>query len=288
MNKVAILTDSNSGITQQKAKEMGIHVIPMPFMLNDKTYFEDINLTQEKFFEELINGVNISTSQPAAGDVIEKWDELLKKYDEIIYIPMSSGLSTSCATAIMLAKEYDNKVQVANNHRISVTQMQAALDAKVLAQQGRSAVEIKEYLEGTKDDSRIYIMVDDLNYLKKGGRVTPAGAAIGSILQIKPVLKIEGDKLDAYSKARGVKQAKKIMIDAIKNDLKTIFKECNSPDDMWLQMAYTYDLEAALEFKREYEEAFEGYDICMYPLSLNISCHIGPGALALGCTKKMK
>ena len=284
MSKIAIVTDSNSGITQKQAQEYGIVVLPMPFYINGQMYYEDIDLTQEQFYEKLAEGGEIKTSMPLVGDVTDKWDELLKEYDEIVHIPMSSGLSSSCETAMMLAQEYDGRVQVVNSQRISVTMRQSVLDAKMLAGQGKSAAEIKEILEKDKFESSIYIMVDTLEYLKKGGRITPAAAALGTLLKLKPVLQIQGEKLDAFAKARTVKQAKSIMIESMKNDFE---KRFNSPDGkkMNLEMAYTYDSEAAEAFKEEVQEAFPNNEIVMNPLSLSVSCHIGPGALAIACSK---
>lgn len=286
MSKVAIVTDSNSGITQAEARELGITVMPMPFFIDEKTLYEDIDLSQEEFYKLLSEDVTISTSMPMVGNVTDTWDELLKEYDEIVHIPMSSGLSGSCETAYMLSQEYEGKVQVVNNQRISVTQRQSVLDAMALAQKGLSAEEIKNILERDKMESSIYIMVDTLYYLKKGGRVTPAAAALGTLLKLKPVLQIQGEKLDAFAKARTVKQAKNIMIDAIKNDFVNRF---NDPEgkNMHLEMAYTHDLEAAEAFKKEVEEVFPGMEIILNPLSLSVSCHIGPGALALACSKKV-
>ena len=286
MKNVAVVTDSNSGITQNQAKNYGLFVIPMPFTIDGEPYLEDINLTQEEFYEKLLNDCDISTSQPSPGAVTELWDDLLKEYDELVYIPMSSGLSASCQTASVLAAEYGGKVQVVNNQRISVTLKCSVLDALTMAKSGKEALQIKEYLETVKFDSSIYITVNNLKYLKRGGRVTPAGAAIGTLLQIKPVLQIHGEKLDAFAKARGMTQARTIMKDAIRRDLDTRFKEFASPEKIWLQMAYTFDKEQAEDFKSEMEADFPGFDIDMAPLSLSISCHIGPGALAVGCTKK--
>lgn len=286
MSKVAVVSDSNSGITQIQAKELGVTILPMPFFAGDKTFYEDIDLTQEEFYQMLSEDTDISTSMPLVGNVTDTWDELLKEYDEIVHIPMSSGLSGSCQTAIMLAQDYEGKVQVVNNQRISVTQRQSVLDAMALAKQGRGAEEIKEILEREKFESSIYIMVDTLYYLKKGGRITPAAAAIGSLLKLKPVLQIQGEKLDSFAKARTVKQAKNMMIDAIKNDFANRFHDPNG-EHMYLEMAYTHDIEAAEAFKKEVQEAFPGMEIVMQPLSLSVSCHIGPGALAVACTKKI-
>lgn len=286
MNRVAIVSDSNSGITQAQAKELGVTILPMPFFAGDKTYYEDIDLNQEQFYQLLTDKIDISTSMPLVGNVTDTWDRLLEEYDEIVHIPMSSGLSGSCETAIMLSQDYDGKVQVVNNQRISVTQRQSVLDAMNLAKQGKSAAEIKEILERDKFESSIYIMVDTLYYLKKGGRITPAAAALGTLLKLKPVLQIQGEKLDAFAKARTVKQAKNIMIEAMKNDFT---KRFNDPagEHIYLEMAYTHDKEAADAFKAEVQEAFPGMEIHMDPLSLSVSCHIGPGALAVACSKKL-
>ena len=286
MNKVAIVTDSNSGITQEEAKRLGVYVLPMPFTMDEKEYFEDISLTQQQFYECLENDTEIATSQPSPEAVTGLWDQVLENYDEIVHIPMSSGLSGSCQTAMMLAEEYDGRVKVVNNQRISVTQRQSALDAKKLAEQGKTAAEIETILMDTKMESDIYIMVDTLKYLKKGGRVTPAAAAIGEILRIKPVLQIHGEKLDAFAKARTVKQAKTIMIDAIKKDFEERFHDA-SGSNMYLEIAYTYDREAANQFRDEVNEYFPDHEIVINPLSLSVSCHIGPGALALATSHRI-
>ena len=286
MSRVVVVTDSNSGITQAEAKELGVVVMAMPFYINEEMFYEDIDLTQEQFYAKLTEGGDIKTSMPLVGDVTDKWDELLKEYDEIVYIPMSSGLSSSCETAYMLSQDYDGKVQVVNNQRISVTMRQSVLDAKAMADSGKTAEEIKDILEDEKFNSSIYIMVDTLTYLKKGGRITPAAAALGTLLKLKPVLQIQGEKLDAFAKARTVKQAKSIMIEAMKSDFE---KRFDSPDGakMNLEMAYTFDKEAAEAFKAEVQEAFPNNEIVMKPLSLSVSCHIGPGALAIACSKKI-
>ena len=286
MSRVAVVSDSNSGIAQQEAKELGVYILAMPFFINNETFYEDVDLTQEEFYNRLKEGCEISTSMPSIASVTELWDELLKEYDEIVHIPMSSGLSSSYETAAMLALDYDGKVFVVNNQRISVTQRQSVLDAKALAEKGYQASAIKEILEREKFESSIYIMVDTLAYLKKGGRITPAAAALGTLLRLKPVLQIQGEKLDAFAKARTVKQAKSMMIDAMKNDFTNRFDDPEGKD-MYLEMAYTHDLEAAEEFKKEVQEAFPGSEIIMNPLSLSVSCHIGPGALAVACSKKL-
>lgn len=288
MSKVAIVSDSNSGITQSMAKEFGVTVMPMPFFVGDKTLYEDIDLSQEEFYQMLSEKTDIHTSMPLVGNVTDTWDELLKEYDEIVHIPMSSGLSGSCETAMMLSQDYDGKVQVVNNQRISVTQRQSVLDALALAKQGRTASEIKTILERDKFESSIYIMVDTLYYLKKGGRITPAAAALGTLLKLKPVLQIQGEKLDAFAKARGKKQAKKIMIKAMEEDLKKRFKEYNKKGLMCLEAAYTGNLEEAEEWKKELEKEFPGMEIHMDPLSLSVACHIGQGALAVAVSKKVE
>ena len=285
--KIAVVTDSNSGITQKQAQEMGLYVLPMPFMINNETYFEDITLSQAEFYERLASGADVVTSQPSPDSVMKLWDELLQTYDEIVHIPMSSGLSGSCQSALMLAADYEGRVQVVNNQRISVTQRQSALDAMELAVKGMDAAQIKQFLEDDKFNSSIYIMLDTLYYLKKGGRITPAAAALGTILRLKPVLQIQGDKLDAFAKARTTNQGKSIMINAIRNDMNNRFGGADK-DNIWLQVAYTYNKEAALALKAELAEEFPGFDIHMDPLSLSIACHIGPGSLAVACTKKIE
>lgn len=288
MSNVAIVTDSNSGITQAKAREYGIYVLPMPFMINDETFFEDIDLTQEQFYEKLTGGAQIGTSQPSPESVMGLWEDLLREYDEIVHIPMSSGLSGSCQSAIMLAQDYEGRVQVVNNQRISVTQRQSCLDAKLLAAKGMNAREIKDFLEEDKFNSSIYIMLDTLYYLKKGGRITPAAAAIGTMLKLKPVLQIQGDKLDAFAKARTVNQGKTTMINAIRNDIEKRFGGLTEDRHIWLQIAHTHNEAAAEAFQQEIAEQFPGYDIHVDPLSLSVACHIGPGALAFACCRKIE
>ena len=284
--KVAVVTDSNSGITQAQAKEYGIYVIPMPFMINEETFYEDITLTQEQFYQRLSENADVITSQPTPEAVMNLWDEILKTHDEIVHIPMSSGLSGSCQSALMLAEDYEGKVQVVNNQRISVTQRQSAFDALALVERGMDAAQIRQILEEDKFNSSIYIMLDTLYYLKKGGRITPAAAALGTILRLKPVLQIQGEKLDAFAKARTVSQGKSIMINAIRNDMEKRFGGAIA-DNIWLQIAYTYDLAAAEQLKAEVLEAFPGFDVHVDPLSLSVACHIGPGALAVACCKRL-
>ena len=286
MSKVAILTDSNSGITQEEAEQAVIYVFPTPVYINDEVFYEGVDLTTDQFFARQAEGAEIKTSMPVVGDVIDKWESLLEEYDEVVYIPLSSGLSSSCETAIMLAEDYDGKVQVVNNQRISVTMKLSVYDAKKLADAGKSATEIKEILEAMKFESTIYIMVDTLEYLKKGGRITPAAAAIGSLLKIKPVLQIRGEKLDSFAKARTVKQAKQIMMDAIAKDMDEVLHDPTGENTI-IAMAHTQNEEEIAKFKAEVEERFPGHDIFVDPLSLVVSSHIGPGALAVTCTKKL-
>ena len=285
--KVAIITDSNSGITQEEGKKLGIRIVPMPFMINGEEYLEDITLTQQEFYAKLGEGSDISTSQPSPESIMALWDEVLEEYDEIVHIPMSSGLSNSCETAMVLARDYDGRVQVVDNQRISVTQRQSVLDALELVKAGFSAVQIKERLEAEKMESSIYITLETLKYLKKGGRITPAAAAIGTVLNLKPVLQIQGEKLDAYAKVRGKKQAKRVMVKAMKEDFENRFAKYIESGEMCLEMAYTGNREEAEEFKKEVEKEFPGMEIHMDPLSLSVACHIGHGALAIACAKKV-
>ena len=287
MRKIAIVTDSNSGITQEQGRELGVAVIPMPFFIDEKLFLEGITLSQEEFYQRLSEDADISTSQPTPADVTKVWDELLEEWDEIVHIPMSSGLSNTCATAMMLAKDYKGKVQVVDNQRISVTQRQAFLDALYLRNHIEEASKIKEILEAEKMESSIYITLETLKYLKKGGRITPAAAAIGTVLNLKPVLQIQGEKLDAYAKVRGKKAAKRAMIKAMKKDFETRFAKYDAEGLMCLQMAYTGNWQEAEEFKAEVQEQFPGYEIHMDPLSLSVSCHIGQGALAVACAKRV-
>ncbi len=290
MAKTAIVTDSNSGITQQEGKEAGIFVLPMPFLIDGTPYLEDINLTQSEFYKHLEQkDTSVSTSQPSIGDLSDFWNDILKTHDEILHIPMSSGLSQSCATATALAKDFGGKVHVVNNQRISITQKESVFDAKKLLERGKSASEIKDYLETTKLDSSIYIAVDTMKYLKKGGRVTPAAAAIGSILKIKPVLQIQGDKLDKFALARSLPKAKEIMKEAIRKDLNTRFKTLVEEGEMTISVAHTDNYGEADTFAAELKEMFPDIPFRFSdPLSLSVACHIGPGALAVGCTRILK
>ena len=285
--KTAVVTDSNSGITQSEGKQLGIFVIPMPFMIEGETYEEDISLTQEEFYERLKEDADISTSQPSPETVMNLWDQVLKEYDEIIHIPMSSGLSSSCQTAQMLAEDYDGRVQVVDNRRISITQRQAVMDARETAKRNMSGEEIRKELEKSSMESSIYITIDTLKYLKKGGRITPAAAALGTLLRLKPVLQIQGDKLDAFSKARTMKQAKSTMLAAIAQDLKNRFGDPEA-EHTWIAVAHTCNYEAAKEFVEELRTLYpKTGNIIADPLSLSVACHIGPGALAVAVTRHL-
>ena len=284
--KTAIITDSNSGMTREEGKAFGVSILPMPFMIDEKTLFEEVDLTQAQFYQELEKGADISTSQPSPAAVTELWDGLLKDHDAVVHIPMSSGLSSSCGTAMMLAQDYEGRVQVVDNQRISVTQRQSVLDALEMAEKGFTAPQIKEKLEAVKFDSTIYITVDTLKYLKKGGRITPAAAALGTLLKIKPVLTIQGEKLDAFSKVRTMKQAKTTMMTALQKDLETRFMDPEAKETH-LEIAYSQNEEAALEFKEELQARYPDADIVVAPLSLSIACHIGPGSLAVAASRKL-
>ena len=283
--KIAVITDTNSGISNEEAAKLGVIIVPMPFNISGTEYFEGISLTQDQFYEKLVGGDDISTSQPTPGSVMEIWDKALEDHDEVVYIPMSSGLSSSCQTALMLAEDYDGKVQVVNNHRISVTQKSAVLDALYLANKGLSAEQIKDKLLEEKANSSIYITLDTLYYLKKGGRITPAAAALGTLLKIKPVLQIQGEKLDSFAKARTMKAARQTMIDAIKADIEGKISE-GGKYKFNVNVAHTNNYEAANQLiedlKVEIPQA-EAYYVD--PLSLSVACHIGPGALAIAASR---
>lgn len=288
MSRVKIITDSNSGITQRQGEEMGIEVVPMPFFINETQYLEDITMTQEDFYRALADDTaEVSTSQPSPETIMEMWAQGLKEYDEIVHIPMSSGISSSCATAMMLAQEeeFEGRVYVVDNQRISVTQRRSVLQAKELADKGFSGKDIFDILTRDKLESSIYIMVDTLKYLKKGGRLTPAVAAIGTVLRIKPVLQIQGDKLDSYAKVKTLKQAKQTMVKAITSDLENRFADSGK---MYIDIAHTQNREEAEKFREELNLLFPGHDIHIDPLSLSVSCHIGPGALAVTLSNEPK
>lgn len=288
MSKIAVITDSNSGITFEEAKELGVRVVPMPFLIDGETYFEEISLSQEDFYKHLGDNVDISTSQPSPEDVMKIWDDALEEADSVVYIPMSSGLSGSCQTAVMLSDDYDGRVQVVDNQRISVTQRQSVLDALELVNAGWEASDIKEYLEKVKLESSIYIMLDTLKYLRKGGRITPAAAALGSALRLKPVLQIQGDKLDAFTIARTKKQGVSKMLQAIEDDINNRFGGMDNIENIHLEIAHTQNEAAAQELKHTVVERFGVKKVDVYPLSLSVSCHIGPGSLAFACSKAIE
>ncbi len=286
VSKVAVVTDSNSGITQNQAGELGVYVVPMPFMIDNEIFYEDITLSRNDFFKQLGENATISTSQPSPESVMELWDSILKEYDEIVHIPMSSGLSGSFETAHMLSQDYAGKVHVVNNQRISVTQRQSVMDAILLSKKEVGAAEIKATLEQDKFNSSIYIMLDTLYYLKKGGRITPAAATLGTILKLKPVLQIQGDKLDAFAKARTISQAKSIMIGAIKKDIEERFGGMDQ-EQITLMVVHSQNEEAAKQLKAELMLEFPGFNVYIDHLSLSVACHIGPGSLAIACTKNL-
>ena len=290
MKKIAVVTDSNSGITQKEMKNTkDLFVIPMPFMIGEEEYFEDINLTQEEFYQKLLSNEDITTSQPSIGAIVELWESILKDYDEIVHIPMSSALSMSCETAKNFAKQFNGKVQVVDNHAISVTLKESVYDALRLAKKGLYAEEINKRLEENMNNSSIYIMVSTLKYLKKGGRITPAAATIGTLLKIKPVLQIQGGKLDQYAKVLNEKTARIKMIEAIKKDLATRFKDYDKKGQMRLYIAYTNCKDKAEIFAQEIRKEFPTTPLTFVdPLSLSIACHIGDGALAIATSRVME
>ncbi len=283
MKRIAVITDSNSGITQAEGERLGIRVLPMPFYINGELFYEDISLTQAEFYRRLDEDADISTSQPSPGAVTDLWDEALRESDEIIHIPMSSGLSGSCEAAGMLSRDYGGRVHVVDNQRISITQRQSVLDALEMAAAGMTADKIVDVLMREKLESSIYITVDTLKFLKKGGRVTAAGAALGTVLGIKPVLQIQGGKLDAFAKVRGMKAAKRTMLDAIDGDLKTRF----AGKTMHVAAAHTCSEDEAEAWREEIMERFPGLEIHMDPLSLSVACHIGRGSVAIACSGKI-
>lgn len=282
--KTGIVTDSNSGLSVAHAKDLHIGLVPMPFTIDGAEFYENYTITREEFFAKMENNADIKTSQPSPESLIRIWDEMLREFDELVYIPMSSGLSGSIMSAKIVAEDYDGKVFVVDNHRISCTQKQSALEAYAMAQSGMDGASIAKVLEDNSLEASIYIAVDTLEYLKKGGRVTAAGAALASIMNIKPILQIQGDKLDAFAKVRGPKAAKEKMLQAVENDMKTRF----AGREVIIKGAYTCSEEDAAAWKRQIEERFPGHVISLDPLALSISCHIGPGATAIVCMPKLK
>ena len=287
---VAIMTDNQSGIFPEEGKKLGVYILRMPFFLDGKQYYENETITAQEFFDRMEHNpdMEFSTSMPPAGEVLSMWKEALKTHDEVVYIPMSSGLSSSCETATLLAQQFDGKVQVVNNQRISLTQRQSVYDAMTLRDQGKSAKEIKDILEAEKVNSSIYIMVGSLDYLKRGGRVTPAAALLGGLLRIRPILQIQGEKLDAFAKARSLKAAKKIMFDALHKDLDGRFKPFVDKKEMEVYISYTHGQpEQVKQWFEEVKTEFSDFNVTQDPLSLSISCHTGPGCLGIGCARKV-
>ena len=287
---VAIMTDNESGIFPEEGKKLGVYILRMPFFLDGKQYYENETITAQEFFERMENDpdMEFSTSMPPAGEVLSMWKEALQTHDEVVYIPMSSGLSSSCETATLLAQQFDGKVQVVNNQRISLTQRQSVYDAMTLRDQGKSAKEIKEILEAEKFNSSIYIMVGSLDYLKRGGRVTSAAALLGGLLRIRPVLQIQGEKLDAFAKARSLKAAKKIMFNALHSDLDTRFKPFVDKMEIEVYISYTHGQpEQVKQWFEEVKAEFPQFHVTKDPLSLSISCHTGPGCLGIGCARRV-
>ena len=288
MLRTAIMADSNCGIMPAEEADYGIHILPMPIIIDGKTYFEGIDITMEGFYQKQTSGSVITTSQPSPGDVTDMWDRLLKTYDEIVFIPMSSGLSNTCQTALLLADDepYKDRVFVVDNHRISVTQALAVLDAKALADEGKTAREIKDILEKEAMDATIYIAVDTLEYLKKGGRITPAAAALGTILKIKPVLTIQGGKLDSFAKARGMRSAFRVMLDALASDISSRLSHLREQRQLKIGLANTMMEEEKLEqFKNELQSAFPDLELVYFPLTMSIGTHVGPGGLGIGAVR---
>lgn len=288
MPRTAIMADSNCGIMPEEEPHYGIHILPMPIIIDGKTYFEGIDITMEEFYQKQTSGSVITTSQPSPGDVTDMWDLLLKAHDEIVFIPMSSGLSNTCQTALLLAEDelYKGRVFVVDNHRISVTQALAVLDAKALADDGRTAREIKEILEQEAMDATIYIAVDTLEYLKKGGRITAAAAALGTILKLKPALTIQGDKLDSYAKARGMKSAFRVMLEALKSDIASRLSHLREKGLLKIGIANTMMDPDKLEiFKAELKKTFPDMELVYFPLTMSIGTHVGPGGIGIGAVR---
>lgn len=283
---IAIMTDQNSGFSEKEVEELGIYQLKMPVIIDGQEYFEGVNLTHEEFYNALMSGKDITTSQPSPGDVMDMWDELLENgVDEIVYIPMSSGLSSSCQNAMGLTDDYDGKVQVVDNHRISVTLRQSVLDAQFLAKCGKNAFEIKTVLEQEAYNSSIYIAVDTLEFLVKSGRVTAAGAALGTMLNIKPILTIQGDKLDAFAKIRGIKKCESKMIEAIRDDLEKRFNDIDDNDIAMAVAGSFISEEDAKAWEATVKEAFPEFEVYYDQLSLSVGSHTGPNAVAIAISK---
>ena len=288
--RTAVMTDRNSGITEKEAQELGIFLLPMPVIIEDEIHYEGQDLTQESFYQSLTSGKNITTSQPSPGDVMAMWEKILQEgYDQVVHIPMSSGLSNSCETAMSLSDEYEGRVCVVDNHRISVPMRESVLDAVEMAKEGRTAEEIRKKLENTAYDASIYIAVDTLEFLKKGGRVTPAGAALGAVLSIKPILTIQGDKLDAFAKVRGMKKCRHKMIEAIREEMNTRFADVERGRLVIGTAGAGLSREEEEQWKNEVADAFPQMAVYYNPLSVSIGCHLGPGAMGIAvCVKNRK
>ena len=288
--KIGILTDTYSSITQAEAEKLGIHLLHMPFYINEETFYEGLDITTEEFVKKLESGATVTTSQPSPLNVTEFWDKALEEYDELVYIPLSSGLSGSCETAIMLSQDerYEGKVFVVNNGRVSTPLHCTILDALELVKERYSAKQIQEMLENARDDMTIYIAVETLEYLKRGGRITPAAAALGNVLNLKPVLKLATGKLDSFKKCRGFNKAKKAMIEAMKNDLETRFKDAYESGNLYLMAATSASPEVTAAWVEEIREAFPGMEVLCDQLPLGVFCHTGTGALGIGCSVKPK
>ena len=282
MSRIGIITDTNSGMTAREAEQLGVALMPMPFTVNGRNYVENVNMTYAEFFEHLAAGASVATSQPSPESVMSCWDEALKTCDELIYIPMSSALSSSCQSARLFAEDYGGRVFVVDNHRISISQKQSVLDALKWRDAGLSAEDIVKRLMDTSMEASIYLTVDDLKYLKKGGRITPSVAAVGTVLNIKPVLQIQGGKLDTYKKVRGLHAAQNAMLDAVRKDLEDRFKGT----DMLLRTAYTGDEAIGRMWNAQVQEKFPQFEVTGDPLPISIACHVGPGVIALGLMKK--
>lgn len=289
MPDVVIMTDSNTGMTQDEGRKYGVEILPMSFFINGKIYYEGMDINHEVFLDKLAGGAQVSTSQPAPGEVTDRWETLLKRHDEVVYVPMSGALSKSCETAQVLAKDYGGRVQVVDSRRVSVPQKMLVMDAVQLVKEGKTAAEIKELLSACAMDCAIYIAVDTLKYLKRGGRITGAAAALGTVLNIKPVLVMKGEKLDSYEKARGMKAARRIMLQAIRGELEGQFKPYAEQDEVCLQMAHTcMDEELVREWEEKIREEFPDLKLDVSPLPLCTACHIGPNGLGIGITRRIR
>lgn len=288
MRKIGIMTDSHSGILPEEAQKLGIRVLPMPFYINDKLYLEGVDLSREEFYEKLRQGVDVSTSQPSPQEVMEMWDEMLKEYEQIIYIPISSGLSGSCMTAQGLAQdeEYEGKIFVVDNGHVSTPLHRSILDAVEMIDAGYSAEEIKKILEDTKEQMVIYIGLNTVEYLKKGGRISSTSALLANVLNIKPVMKFGTGKLDVYQKCRGMKKSRKVMIEAMKQELETTFHDAYKEGKVYLMAASSCSEEVTKEWIKQIKEAFPGMEVMSDYLSFGLCCHIGPDGLGIGCTCK--